>query len=97
MFIGEQAKFFCEVTEGGTQRITIWNIQLEGEGDTTQIVLDDPRFNLTGEFIEGDLGLRFNTNLTVLNATPELDNSILYCGTAINPILAFFILQVHGK
>ena len=101
---GERVTFYCRVLNeaNGTQVATEWFIQRRDAGSPQTIVHDpDSNFNITGEPLPNlpIAGLTYQTNLTILNLTSDLDRATLSCGRGGTPptIDASFILRVYRK
>ncbi len=97
LFVGDETELFCEVTSPTNQpRVTLWSLMLDGQTDVISIQLGDPLFNITGPPLPDGSGL-FNTNLTIVSATLDLDNAVIYCGSAVDLLAGNFTIRVSGK
>ncbi len=94
VFAGDEAHFFCEVELNNMTRITLWTVELNDGTPPFQVTRDTPDFKLVGPPVINE-SLFFNTNLTVLNASKDLDNATILCGMATLLDAASFILRVQ--
>ena len=100
---GERVTFYCRVLNetNGTQVATEWFIQRIGAGSPRTIVRTQTNFNITGEPLPNPVvtGQTYQTNLTILSLTSDLDRANLSCGRGGTPptIDASFILRVYRK
>ena len=76
----ENIQLFCELTLNGNEQATVWSIMMEGQTGQSPINIGDPGFNITGEPVPGPGHFFFNTNLTILELTADLNSAIIYCG-----------------
>ena len=102
---GERITIFCRVLNetDETQVVTEWFIQRR-DGSSPQTIVSDPdsNYNITGG---GPLpnpviaGQTYQTNLTILRLTSDLDRATLSCGRGGTPptIDASFILRIYRK
>ena len=101
---GESVTFYCRVLNeiNGTQVTTEWFIDTRDAGGF-QTIVGGPgsNFVITGEPLPNPViaGLTFQTNLTILSLTSDLDRANLSCGRGGTPptIDASFILRVYCK
>ena len=97
---GESVTFYCRVLNeaNGTQVTTQWFIERRDASSPQTIVPTQSNFNITGEpaVIAGQT---FQTDLTILSLTSDLDRANLSCGQGGTPptIDASFILRVYRK
>ena len=89
----ENVQIFCELTLNGNKQATSWSIMMEGQTGQTSINIGDPGFNITGEPIPGAPFFSFNTNLTILKLTADLNNAVIYCGVVGNFLAANFTIS----
>ena len=100
---GESVTFYCRVLNepNGTQVATEWFIQRIGAGSPRTIVPTQSNFNITGEPFPNPVvpGQTYQTNLTILSLTSDLDRANLSCGRGGTPptIDASFILRIYRK
>ena len=101
---GESITFFCRVLNetNGTQVVTEWFL-LRRDAGSAQMIVGGPgsNFVITDEPFPnpGFPGQTFQTNLTILSLTSDLDRATLSCGRAGTPptIDASFTLRVYSK
>ena len=87
----------CNVTtDQGLQATTRWGIENFRGVSALQNILDN-NFEPTLFLISGDLYNGFNTanRLIILRLNPELDRTILYCGTGPMPQQANFPIRIY--
>ena len=100
---GESVTFYCRVLDeiNGTQVATEWFIQEIGAVSPQTIVRTQSNFNITGEPLPNPVipGQTYQTNLTILSLTFDLDRANLSCGRGGTPptIDASFILRIYRK
>ena len=100
---GESVTFYCRVLNevNGTQVATEWFIQEIGANSPQTIVRTQTNFNITGEPLPNPVvpGQTYQTNLTILSLTSDLDRVTLSCGEGGTPpdIDASFILRIYRK
>ncbi len=94
VYAGDEAHFFCEVQLDNMTRVTLWTIELNDGTPAFQVTRDLTEFRLVGPPVVNE-SLFFNTNLTVLNASKDLDNATILCGISTFPDAASFILRVQ--
>ncbi len=100
LFVGDETELFCEVTSPTNQpRVTLWSLMLDGQTEVIPIQLDDPLYNITGPPLPDGSGGLFNTNLTIISATLDMDNAVIYCGSGpgVELLVGNFTLRVYGK
>ena len=69
-------------------------------GQKSVNVLGDDRIILTGDIIvSGGVNTSLNTNMTIMEVTTELEEAVIFCGTADSPFLGNFTLiaKIHEK
>ena len=94
--------FTCNVTEPelGVMGITQWSIQ-NFRGVTVRrtitVNLAPELFLISGDELTDTPGFLANNILIIQNFTSELDEVVLYCGTARNPQVANFTLRLYRK
>ena len=97
---GERVTFYCRVLNeaNGTQVTTEWFIQRRDSG-SFQTIISGSDFNITGDPLPNPAGQTYQTNLTILSLTSDLDRANLSCGRGGTPptIDASFILRVYRK
>ena len=99
---GESVTFYCRVLNeaNGTQVITEWFIETRANSPQT-IVHTQSNFYITGEPLPNPVipGRTYQTNLTILSLTSDLDRANLSCGQGGTPpsIDASFILRIYRK
>ena len=93
----ENIALFCELTQDGMEQATVWSLMVEGWTGQSTINRGDPGFNITGEPIPDNPGFFFNTNLTILNLTAELNNTVIYCGVPDNLLAANFRIRLYSE
>ena len=93
----ENVQIFCELTLNGLEQATTWSIMMEGQTGQSLINVDNPGFNITGEPIPGFGSFFFNTNLTILELTADLNNAIIYCGVTGNSLAANFTIRLYSE
>ena len=88
---------FCELMVDGSEHITEWSLltmeNKEAQNGPSLLLLDDARFIISGDSLGGVIGS--NRNLTLVDITPELHNSTIFCG-AIGQVVADFIFLIYG-
>ena len=100
---GESVTFYCRVLNeaNGTQVVTEWFLQEIGAGGPQTIVRTQSNFNITGKPLPNPViaGQTYQTNLTILRLTSDLDRATLSCGRGGTPptIDASFILRIYRK
>ncbi len=94
VFAGDEAHFFCEVELENMTRITLWTVELIDGTAPFQVTRNMPEYELVGPPVINE-SLFFNTNLTVLNASKDLDNATILCGIGTLLDAASFILRVQ--
>ena len=100
---GETVTFYCRVLNeaNGTQVATEWFIERRDAGSPQTIVRTQTNFNITGEPLPNPPipGQTYQTNLTILSLTSDLDRGNLSCGRGGTPptIDASFILRIYRK
>ena len=101
---GESVTFYCRVLNeaNGRQVTTEWFIQRRDAGSPQTIVHDpDSNYNITGGPLPNPViaGLTYQTNLTILSLTSDLDRATLSCGQGGTPptIDANFTLRIYRK
>ncbi len=94
VYAGDEAHFFCEVQLDNITRVTLWIVELNDGTPAIQVTRNMPGFKLVGPPVVNE-PLFFNTNLTVVNASKDLDNATILCGIAILLDAASFILRVQ--
>ena len=100
---GESVTFYCRVLNeaNGTQVATEWLIQEIDASSPQPIVRTQSNFNITGEPLPNPVipGQTYQTNLTILSLTSDLDRANLSCGRGGTPpsIDASFILRIYRK
>ena len=98
----ENITLFCEVGKDKLVQ-TMWQLLTNNDmlnGQKPVNVLGDDRFILTGDVIVSDgVTTSLNTNMTIVEVTTELEESVLFCGTADSFYLGNFTLiaKIHGK
>ena len=97
---GERVTFYCRVLNeaNGTQVATEWFIQRRDSG-SPQTIVRSSNYNITGEPLPNPAGQTYQTNLTILSLTSDLDRANLSCGRGGTPptIDASFILRIYRK
>ena len=88
---------FCELLQDGMEQSTVWSIMVEGQTGQSTINRGDPGFNITGDPIPGNPGFFFNTNLTILELTADLNNAIIYCGVPATLLVANFTIRLYSE
>ena len=101
---GERITIFCKVLNetNGTQVVTEWFIQEIGAVSPQTIVHDpDSNYNITGGPLLNPViaGQTYQTNLTILRLSSDLDRANVSCGQGGTPptIDASFILRIYRK
>ena len=100
---GESVTFYCRALNetNGTQVATEWFIQEIDASSPQTIVRTRSNFNITGEPLPIPVvtGQTYQTNLTILSLTSDLDRANLSCGRAGTPLIidASFILRIYRK
>ena len=100
---GESVTFYCRVLNepNGTQMVTEWFLQRIDAGGPQTIVRTQSNFNITGEPLPNPViaGQTYQTNLTILRLTSDLDRANLSCGQGGTPptIDGSFILRIYRK
>ena len=98
----ENITLFCEVGKDKLVQ-TMWQLLTNNDmlnGQKPVNVLGDERFILTGDVIVSDgVITSLNTNMTIVEVTTELEESVLFCGTADSFYLGNFTLiaKIHEK
>ena len=96
---GESVTFYCRVLNetNGTQVPTEWFIERRDAGSPQTIISGQSNFNITGEPLPNPAGQTYQTNLTILSLTSDLDRANLSCGRGGTPptIDASFILRIY--
>ena len=93
----ENVVLFCELTLNGSEQATAWSIMMEGQSGQTSINRGDQGFNITGDPISGNPGFFFNTNLTILELTADLNNAVIFCGVTDNTRAANFTIRLYSE
>ena len=93
----ENIALFCGLLQDGMEQATVWSRMVEGQTGQSTIFRGDPGFNITGEPIPDNPGFFFNTNLTILNLTAELNNTVIYCGVPDNLLAANFRIRLYSE
>ena len=98
----ENITLFCKV--GNDELVqTVWLLLTNNamqNGHKPVNVLGDDRFSLTGDIIVSDgVNTSQNTNMTIVEVPTELEESVLFCGTANSSFLGNFTLiaKIHEK
>ena len=98
----ENITLFCKV--GNDELVqTVWLLLTNNaiqNGHKPVNVLGDDRFILTGDIIVSDgVNTSQNTNMTIVEVPTELEESVLFCGTADSSFLGNFTLiaKIHEK
>ena len=100
---GESVTFYCRVLDEatGTQVATEWFIQEIDASSPQTIVRTQSNFSISGEPLPSPVipGQTYQTNLTILSLTSDLDRANLSCGRGGTPptIDASFILRIYRK
>ena len=100
---GESVTFYCRVLNeaNGTQVATEWFIQEIGAVSPQTVVRTQSNFNITGEPLPNPVipGQTYQTNLTILSLTSDLDRAVVGCGCGGTPpaIDASFVLRIYRK
>ena len=103
---GERITIFCKVLNEtkGTQVVAEWFIQRRDAGSSgPQTIVSDPdsNYNITGDPLPNPViaGQTYQTNLTILRLTSDLDRANVSCGRGGTPptIGASFILRIYRK
>ena len=100
---GESVTFYCRVLNeaNGTQVTTEWFVQRIDAGSPQTIVPNQSNFNITGETFPNPVipGQTYQTNLTILSLTSDLDRANLSCGQGGTPptIDTSFIVRIYRK
>ena len=96
---GESVSFYCRVLReiNGTQVATEWFIQRIGAIGPE--IIGNSNFNKTGEPLPNPSVGNYETNLTILSLTSDLDRATLSCGRAGTPpiIEGNFTLRIYRK
>ena len=93
----ENIVLFCEITQDGLEQSTVWSLMVEGQTGQSTIGRGDPGFNITGDPLPGNPGFFFNTNLTILELTADLNNAIIYCGVPATLLAANFTIRLYSE
>ena len=101
---GERITIFCKMLNetDGTQVPTEWFIQRR-DADSPQTIVGGPdsNYSITGGPLPNPVvaGQTYQTNLTILSLTSDLDRANLSCGRGGTPptIDASFILRIYRK
>ena len=98
----ENITLFCKV--GNDELVqTVWLLLTNNpmqNGHKPVNVLEDDRFILTGDIIVSDgVNTSQNSNMTIVEVPTELEESVLFCGTADSSFLGNFTLiaKIHEK
>ena len=101
---GESITFYCRVLNerNGTQVATEWFLERRDAGSSgPQTIIPTQTFNITGEPVPNPViaGQTYQTNLTILSLTSDLDRATLSCGRGGTPptIDANFTLRIYRK
>ncbi len=88
----------CKVVEGSAERVTIWSILKENDGDGVVNLINsaNPDYSITGDPVPGE-SLTFRTNLTLLSLTADFDRAVLFCGTSKDLDAGNFTLRIYRK
>ena len=95
----EDITIFCDLLLNGSTQATVWHIADEGEPveDGIQININTPNFIIGGDPIAPGTKLTFNTNLTIVSLTADLDGRVIFCGRSGLLDAAQFSLRVYSK
>ena len=87
----------CNVTSSGIQPQTRWSIEDFRGVSGLQNIIDN--FDPSIFFVSGDIddGFNLRNRLTILRLAPELDGTILCCGTGAMPKTANFSIKIYRK
>ena len=89
----------CNITNGGIQIGTQWNIENFGGNPNLQTVnnVAPNIFDIGGDLRPGSNVDTFQNQITILNFTSDLDNVTLYCGTGVERRMANFTIRIYRK
>ena len=89
----------CNISNQGVQISTQWSIENLGGNSALQRVVDVllDLFEVGGDLRPGSTTGTFLNQITVLNFTSDLDNTILYCGTGQERRQAKFTLRLYRE
>ena len=95
----ENITIFCELTLNDDIQATSWHIANEGEPvlDATQITTATPNYIISGDPLAPNSTLTFDTNLTIVSLTADLDRMVIFCGRVGLLDAANFTLRVYSK
>ena len=94
---GESCKLSCEVKNDGIQTDTVWCIENYMEIRECQPIPDDILFEISGDHHPALPESNYGNHLNISNSSSnELNGTVVYCGSHVNPEQRRFEFKVCG-
>ena len=94
----QNVTIFCSVTlNDGTEQVTTWSIQREGQSNPTSVINDlrEKTITITSGITSNETD--FLTNFTILSLTLDWHNAIIFCGVASAARAGNFSIKIFSE